>query len=318
LQGNFVGHQFRTNNYADSFLAPVHNHLAVYGIVGKASNTVMHINNRAKTLAAQSSIAATKAYLGMDNSSPTTFALADYAAIVVTAKAPTDAEVLAIKAALISAFNVPTDRTNVMVALPHSLTVEANYGVFNDSVWRQYNDHMSVPLEIGVVGVNGRSMGYQLNTAGLGEVLALYDASAATFCWHLSTPVNDVNGLGDMGGNPTTITANATTIFNNYMTVMATLLAAGPNAFGVIATGWPVNSFWLGDAQRKLDKAQVLIEVNQMLRDNATAGGYLISDEATINLAGALGDAVHTNRVGGGRRAAIGGPVTNNRIVNGP
>lgn len=316
--GNFVGHTFRTTTYLSSGMAPVHNHLAVYGVVGKSGSTVLHVNNRTTTVAALSSSTAVSAYLGVNDSSEGAFSLADYAAIVVTAKAPTDAEAAAIKAALIAAFNIPTDRTNVMVALPHSLTVEANHGVFNDSVWRQYNDHMTVPLEIGVVGVNGRSMGFQ--SGQLGEVLALYDATAETFGWHLSTPVNDVNGLSSMEGDPAVITANAVSIFNTYMTVKDTLLAAGSNTYVVIATGWPCDAFWstVGDPGKTADKRQVLIEVNQLLRDNAAAEGYLISDEATINLTGALGDSVHTNRVGGGYRAAIGAPVTDNRIVNGP
>ena len=306
--GNTFGHTYKSINNQDSTFFPIVNQLAVYGYVSKpGANVFLHLNQQVSSAKPSlSSSPATLAHLGQDTGIQT-FGNSDYAGIVVTSAAPTDTETANIKAALYEAFNVSTDRTNIMIGTPHSLTICGNPGVFNDSIWHQVTPYLSKPLVTGVVGINGQQMVSQLGK--MSELTARYEAGASHVIYYLASAVNDIQGLSSMGGNAATITANATTIFNTYMNVKTQLKAQGATVSVIVATGWPVPNFWLTSAQDKLDKAQVFVEWNQMVRDNAVAQGYLVSDEATIDLTNALGDAVHTNRLGEGRRAAKLGPV---------
>ena len=207
-------------------------------------------------------------------------------------------------------FNIPTARTNVMVAMPHSLCFNLTLQTYNRTCWKQMMPSLTHQLDVGLVAQAGKAMGTQQSQ--IADLTYVYEPGVSRFIYYFGSAVNDIQALssGFAGGDPTLIANAAATIYNTYLAVWNTLKAQGSNVRGVWATNWAVPSFWSGtDSQTKTDKAAVLLAVNQKFRDNAAVQGYVVSDEATIDTTGALGDAVHTNELGNTRRAAVQAPV---------
>jgi hypothetical protein len=281
------------------------NKLSVSGLVSNATNCTIHHNSQTFAGGTQASLAMTEFWLGRTDETSSFWARDSYAAGVAIAPCPNAGEVTAIKDGLYDIYNVRTSLTHRLTVIPHSLAVEYSGYTRNRTTWYYLDALLNKDVHVNVVGEAGRTLSNQMTT-NVAQVTQCYDSSTTTHTLFMLNAVNDINGLasGFAGGNAGLITAAATTIYNTYITAKNVWIALGAKARVVIGTGWPTPLFWTGTAQDILDKAQVMVEWNALIIANATAEGYKVADDATIDLTGALSDTVHTNTVGAARRAA--------------
>ena len=285
--------------------APV-NKLSVSGFSSNGTNLTFHQNDQSYNGSAQSSAAVATTWFGMSSTVSTQWGRCSLAGGVTIAPNPDASEIAAIKAALYDIWTVKRSTTHRMTVIPHSLAMEYNTLGRNRSTWFYLNALLNKDVHINVVAENGRTLAAQMTT-NVADVTACYDAAATTHTLFMLNAVNDIQNLssGFAGGNAGLITAAATTLYNTYITAKNVWTALGANAKVIIGTGWqPISTFWSGTAQDILDKAQVMVEWNALIIANATAEGYKVADDATIDLTSALADTVHTNPVGAARRAA--------------
>lgn len=296
-----------------TLLVPVNN-MSVLGVVSRSTGLNLHVNERVSELGATTSGTGVAAYFGRNTTSTTFFATGERIGHFLTQTAPTTDEEAAIKAACITMASVPTDRSNIILATPHSLAVGANAGVYGNYCWRQVKAEMSEQAEILVVGVNGQTMAAQY-TDRVAEIMDYYESGADNYIYYLASACNDANALtsGFAGGDPGIIATAAQTIFDNYMDMKDALKGQGANVSVVMQIMWtPLSTFFSGTAQDKADKQAVLDAFHVLVAANDVAEGYTICNESSVS---SLGDSIHPDETGEGQRAAIQGPIFDSIIA---